>query len=319
MLFKHATDVTTSSETYIKYATSLAAEGRWAEARRWAERVLPKKPRMPRYLRRRERPWFGKANAPLKRPPKTGAATTLGMLLLIGLAATPLRTQSAASEPVWAKPDLFWYRIPVDGGNLWVKVDAQHGVKEPLFDHQRLAVELTIRTGIEYAPLTLPFADPAAQFVVKYDGSNAYIQEGAMAVEFVHGGQHWRCDLQIKWDWNRVPPTDYECLPRRAAVPALHRAGPGTTDAKAVLSPDGRWEAVVENHNVAVRPSGGGDPRVLSTDGTAAAAYQAGSVRWSSDSGTVSAYRVSEEVWKSPAVNGNVKKLVSRGEWKVPR
>ena len=30
----------------------------------------------------------------------------------------------------------------------------------------------------------------------------------------VDGGQYWGCDLQIKRDWNRVPQTDYECLPR---------------------------------------------------------------------------------------------------------
>jgi hypothetical protein len=238
------------------------------------------------------------------------------LLLLITLTGTPLKVQSRASDPVWAKPDLFWYRIPVDGGSLWVKVDAQHGVKEPLFDHQRLAIELTIRTGIEYSPLALPFADPAAQFVVKYDGSNAYIQEGAMAVEFVHNAQLWRCDLQIKWDWNRVPPTDYECLPRR---PALRRAAADTTRAQTARSPDGRWEALIVDHNVAIRPAGGGKPRALSTDGTAAAAYQAGSIRWSADSQILSAYRVSAEVWNSPAVNGNVKKLVTRGEWKVPQ
>ena len=130
----------------------------------------------------------------------------------------PLAVTGQVTTPVWAKPDNFWYRKVVPGGHLWFKVDAQHGVKEPLFDHQRLAIELTIRTGIEFTPLTLPFADPAMQFVVKYDGSNAYIQEGAMAIEFVHAGNHWRCDLQIKWDWNRVPPTDYECLSRRPVV-----------------------------------------------------------------------------------------------------
>ena len=247
---------------------------------------------------------------------RIGDLAAVATLLLITLPGTPLSAQSPVSDPIWAKPDLFWYRIPVDGGNLWVKVDAQHGVKEPLFDHQRLAIELTIRIGVEYTPLTLPFADPAAQFVVKYDGSNAYIQEGAMAVEFVHGAQLWRCDLQIKWDWNRVPPTDYECLPRR---PALRRAAADTAVVQSVPSPDARWEALIENHNVAIRPAGGGKSVALSTDGTAAAAYQAGSIRWSADSRTISAYRVSAEVWNSPALNGNVEKLVTRGEWKVPR
>jgi hypothetical protein len=319
-LFRHATDVSTISETYINYATFLASQNRPAEARQWAERVLAKKPTMPRYLQRRERPWFRKASALLKRLPRSGgaAATMSTLLLLAVLLHTPLAAQAPAPSPVWAKPDLFWYRIAVQGGNLWVKVDAQHGVKEPLFDHQRLAIELTIRTGIEYTPLTLPFADPAAQFVVKYDGSNAYIQEGAMAVEFVQGRQQWRCDLQIKWDWNRVPPTDYECLPRRPAAPGS-QASVAPTAPAGRLSPDGRWEALVDNHNVALRPAGGGEVRVLSTDGSPTATYQSGSIRWSADSSTVSAYRVSPEIWSSPSVTGNVKKLVARGEWRVPR
>jgi len=56
-----------SSETYLNYATFLASQNRDQEARQWAELVLAKKPTMPRYLQRRERPWFRKANALLKR------------------------------------------------------------------------------------------------------------------------------------------------------------------------------------------------------------------------------------------------------------
>ena len=66
-LFKHATEVSTLSETYLNYATFLVAQQRPAEAREWAQRVLAKKPTMPRYLQRRERPWFRKAKALLKR------------------------------------------------------------------------------------------------------------------------------------------------------------------------------------------------------------------------------------------------------------
>jgi hypothetical protein len=70
-LFKDATAVSTLSETYYNYATFLAGQQRTAEAREWAERILAKKPTMPRYLRRRERPWFRKANALLKQLPAT--------------------------------------------------------------------------------------------------------------------------------------------------------------------------------------------------------------------------------------------------------
>jgi hypothetical protein len=65
-LFKAATGISTISETYYNYASFLAAQGRPAEAREWAERILAKKPTMPGYLRRRERPWFRKARTLLK-------------------------------------------------------------------------------------------------------------------------------------------------------------------------------------------------------------------------------------------------------------
>ena len=68
-LFVRATEISTLSETYLNYAAFLAAQNRPAEAREWAECVLAKKPTMPRYLQRRERPWFRQAKALLKRLP----------------------------------------------------------------------------------------------------------------------------------------------------------------------------------------------------------------------------------------------------------
>jgi hypothetical protein len=65
-LFRQATEISTLSETYYNYALFLAAHQRQGEAREWLERILAKKPTMPRYLRRRERPWFRKAGALLK-------------------------------------------------------------------------------------------------------------------------------------------------------------------------------------------------------------------------------------------------------------
>jgi hypothetical protein len=66
-LFRRVTVTSTLSETYLNFAELLASEGRNAEAREWAQKVLDKKPNMPGYLRRRERPWFRRANAMLKR------------------------------------------------------------------------------------------------------------------------------------------------------------------------------------------------------------------------------------------------------------
>jgi hypothetical protein len=68
-MFQRAVKISTLSETYYNYATFLAAQGRTAEAREWAQKILAKKATMPGYLRRRERPWFRKASGLLKRLP----------------------------------------------------------------------------------------------------------------------------------------------------------------------------------------------------------------------------------------------------------
>jgi hypothetical protein len=69
--FLEVTQVSTMSETQYNYASFLADVNRPEDARQWARRVLAKKPTMPAYMRRRERPWFRKASALLKRLPRT--------------------------------------------------------------------------------------------------------------------------------------------------------------------------------------------------------------------------------------------------------
>ena len=68
-LFRQATQISTLSETYLNYAKFLASQGRNAEAREWTQRILAKKPTLPGYLRRRERPWFRRAKGLLKQLP----------------------------------------------------------------------------------------------------------------------------------------------------------------------------------------------------------------------------------------------------------
>jgi hypothetical protein len=69
-LFADVTRTSTLSETQYNYASLLADEGRTADAREWAERILRKKATMPEYIRRRERPWFRRTRALLKRLPR---------------------------------------------------------------------------------------------------------------------------------------------------------------------------------------------------------------------------------------------------------
>jgi hypothetical protein len=68
-LFRQTVQISTLSETYLNYAEFLRSQARNAEAREWTQRVLAKKPTLPSYLRRRERPWFRRAKGLLKQLP----------------------------------------------------------------------------------------------------------------------------------------------------------------------------------------------------------------------------------------------------------
>ena len=62
-MFERVVQISTLSETLVNYADFLKSQGRHAEAREWAQRVLSRKRTLPGYLKRRERPWFRKAAA----------------------------------------------------------------------------------------------------------------------------------------------------------------------------------------------------------------------------------------------------------------
>ncbi len=75
-LFSEVVKISTLSETQYQYAAFLAEQGRPDDARHWAQRILSKKHNLPGYLKRRERPWFHRAEALLKQlPPGPPAAT----------------------------------------------------------------------------------------------------------------------------------------------------------------------------------------------------------------------------------------------------
>jgi hypothetical protein len=65
-LFAEVTQISTTPETLYNYASYLKMANRQDEAREWAQKLLAKKRTLPRYMQRRERPWFRKGKALLK-------------------------------------------------------------------------------------------------------------------------------------------------------------------------------------------------------------------------------------------------------------
>ena len=65
-LFAEVTQISTTPETLYNYASFLRTANRPDEAREWAQKLQAKKRTLPRYMQRRERPWFRKGKALLK-------------------------------------------------------------------------------------------------------------------------------------------------------------------------------------------------------------------------------------------------------------
>ena len=187
------------------------------------------------------------------------------------------------------KSSRFWYSKAVKGGYEYVIVNAETLEKKPAFDHAKLAEALAavLPPGREkITALRLPFNE--LNFV-----------DDERALEFNDNSGRWRCDL-----------TAYTC--KKSEAPANGRSGqqrggtttpgqlngipgprynfPSSPDAK--VSPDGKWEAWVNNFNVWVRAKGAREGAALSFEGSEGNYYALASLVWSPDSKMIAAYRV---------------------------
>lgn len=174
------------------------------------------------------------------------------------------------------KTSRFWYRKSVVGGSEFVLVDAETLAKRPAFDHERLAVTLSTATGEKYSALKLPF-----QQITFANDEKSF--------EFSIGDARWRCDL-ADYSVKKLPQEE-----RRGGI-TFNTGLPGPrynlprTDTK--VSPDGKWEAWINNFNVWVRPKGKRESTALSFDGSEGNYYALASLVWSPDSKMIAVYRV---------------------------
>ena len=141
---------------------------------------------------------------------------------------------SSAGPAEWiGKSDRFWYQESSSAGRQFVLVDAAQNTSRPAFDHARLAAALSHASGQSYSPGDLPF-------------QSFEFTENEGAIKFDADGAQWTCNL-----------TDYHCTRGEA------RAG----DRSQSLSPDGRWAAYVQDHNLFVRNTSTGQMMQLTRDG----------------------------------------------------
>jgi len=172
------------------------------------------------------------------------------------------------------KTPRFWFRNSVKDGNEFVVYDAETLARRPAFDHAKIAAALSTATGQEVKPFRLPF-------------NGITFVDSEQAIEFNIAGDRWRCEVASS-ACRKLPPRGARRggfgTPPPACVPV------SAADA-ARKSPDGKWEALIVNYNVAVRETGKDKNTLLSSDGSEGNCYQINSLVWSPDSAKLAAYR----------------------------
>jgi dipeptidyl aminopeptidase/acylaminoacyl peptidase len=163
----------------------------------------------------------------------------------------------------------FWYRKSTRGAEQFVIIDADTLQKTPAFDHEKIAQSLSAVAGRSYKPTRLPFN------TITFD------DDGSAFTASVEGAPY-RCTV-----------SDSGCRKVEGVLRGSGGAGRRrVADREPRVSPDGKWEAFINNYNVAIRPSGSHAISLLSTDGSEGNYYELSSIEWSPDSQKIAAYRV---------------------------
>ncbi len=198
-------------------------------------------------------------------------------------------TINAPEPATWLeKSTKFWYRKSVKGGSEFVLVDASTQAKTPAFDHQRIADALTslVKPEKPYSAVTLPF-------------NTFTFTDDARAIQITVTNTPYRCSLD-----NYTCRVDERGGGRggrggrggggggRGGIPGPVRQPFDINAAEARKSPDGKFEALINNYNVAIRETGKRDLTLLSTDGSEGGYYDPDSIAWSPDSKKLAVYKV---------------------------
>ena len=164
-----------------------------------------------------------------------------------------------AGVPSWiGDTHRFWYRKLSRGVSVYMIFDADTQQKNAAFDHDKIATSLSRLTSNSYKPQDLTLGQ------LRFDNNLAWFSATVDGIAV-------RCTI-----------VDSACS---KFEPPARAQGP-------VKSPDGRWEALIINYNLAVRQVDAKEPIVLSSDGSEGNYYSVRGIVWAPDSNHIAAYRV---------------------------
>jgi dipeptidyl aminopeptidase/acylaminoacyl peptidase len=191
----------------------------------------------------------------------------------------------------------FWYRNDLpEGRKEFILVDAEHGIRKPAFDHQKLAQALSKTANLSMAP-----GAGATRLADKLPFESVEFIEDDKAIRFQVGGTTWKCELtsyQCSRTGEKEKGGEAEAQKNAPSDPAPFGRSARTSGANASRlsadasprSPDGKWTALIKDHNVVLRSTEDSQELPLSRDGKERLSY--GLLQWSPDSKTLVAWRI---------------------------
>jgi len=204
-------------------------------------------------------------------------------------------------EPRWFdEGGKFWYRNDVrDGGKEFIVVDAEAGTRKPAFDHSKLAQSLSKQLKTEFKPGKLPFDE--IEFVL--DGNS---------IEFVLEKNKWRCSL---------PDCECKIISSVESAQPQEKKSEQSEKKQTTISPDGKWEALLNEYNLFLKSAGSEQMIQLTSDGNESCFYL--SPVWSPDSKKLACSRVekgNEEklYYVEPVVEGQIRPKLHEYDYPLP-
>ena len=156
---------------------------------------------------------------------------------------------------------------PLVTGTNVILVDPAKGTRAPAFDHAKVAAALSTAAGTPFDAHHLPIAD----FNYSADGHTINLT--------VTGGRY-TCDFPTTKCTAEAGGDNQQGGRRGGGGRGGRGAAAGGGRGGAIVSPDGKLAAYIQDYNLWVRPTAGGDPVQLTTDGIKDFSYALDNAGW---------------------------------------
>lgn len=220
-------------------------------------------------------PVYAQAPSESDVPDVTDAYERAESLLSWNVQDNVLRASVSAN---WIDDEQFWYRVQIEDGHEFIRVDPTEETRTSAFNHEELAtaIEEELQTEDDKSPKVEAYDLPFSEF--------EYVDDQT-AITFAHDKSTWRCNIDT-----------YSC--------EITGDDPTADLPSPVASPNGERVAYIKDHNLWMRDLETGEDVQLTTDGEEHYGYATDSqgwrrsdmpiLKWSPDSRRIATYRLDE-------------------------